>query len=123
MLLAIRYVFEEKKDWRMIILVICLFVGAFPATKEILRSAAFLTVQSAAKTNICYLLQTQNNRSVRKFGFKLEKLKHKNILIKDDLGTINNPKNPNLRYSGGVIDDSFFYKHIAKKDHDSYGSF
>jgi len=115
MLLSIRYVFEEKKDWRMIILVICLFVGAFPATKEILRSSAFLTVQSAAKTNICYLLQTQNNRYVRKFGFKLEKLKHKNILIKDNLGTISNPNNHTMRNWMGVIDDSFFYKYIAKK--------
>jgi hypothetical protein len=123
MLLVIRYVVEEKKDWKMRILVICLFVGAFPAAKEMLRSSAFLTVQSAAKTSICYLLQTQNNRYIRKFGFKLEKLKHKNILIKDNLGTLSNPNNYFIRNWMGVIDDSFFYKYIAKKDHDSYGSF
>ena len=76
-----------------------------------------------AKTNICYLLQTKNNRYLSKFGFGLEKLKYKNILIKDDLGTVSNPNNLYINCVMGVIDDSFFYKQIAKKNYDLYSSF
>lgn len=116
MLLAISLVLNYKKSIsRMAMIGYFIFAGTFHFITETGISMYKTGYANLSyRTNIDQILVESENEKIKAIGEDLKSIKNKDVLLRDDFGTVVNPKNPVIWNYMADTEGSFFYKYLAK---------
>ncbi len=117
LLLAIRLVLEEKRSYSRIAMIMYF---CFAGTAHFIFETGISMYKTgyanlSYRTNIDRVLLESENEKVREIGKDLKSIKHKDVLTRDDFGTVLTTKNPVIWNYMADTEHSLFYKYLAKK--------
>ncbi len=115
MLLVGNYWLESPNTWQRKGVLIYLIIAGFGHNMQVVRSIYFTGLEAISQTDLGKLLARNDNAIIKNMGDRMLLNKGKNISIKNDLDSLNNPNNVLVRNFMGLRDQSFFYKYLAKK--------
>jgi hypothetical protein len=117
LILAIRLVLEEKRSytrWAMIVYFIMAGSAHFIFETGIsMYKTAYANL--AYRTDLDQTLLESENPKLKEIGQDLKSIKNKDVLTRDDFGTVLSPKNPVIWNYMADTEGSLFYKYLAKK--------
>ncbi len=117
MLLAGKMLIEEKRGLFRWALVVYLFVSGVVHSFIEVGQSVYKTAYAnlSYKTNLDQVLQDSDNPKLKEIGKDLESIKDKDVLTKDQYGTILNPQNNVIWNYMADTEHSLFYRYLAKK--------
>ena len=120
MLFCMKVVLEEKGKMIKKVVLAYLLVAAIEPALEIGRSAVFTIGNYVAHdATSLYLYNREQGYPLWTYRYQStipEAMKRDNFLIKDHFVVINTKVNPDVRNFIANLDQSFFYKHLAKQE-------
>lgn len=116
MLLVMKNLLEERTVFRKNILIAYLSICSILPSLQILRSVTLTSLQYLSDSNTSLsALSHSNNFIAKKITSKVSEARDHNLLIKDDFYTLDNPLNYSVGNFMGPVNQSFFYKYLAKR--------
>ncbi len=117
MLLVGQYLIHSQKSARKYAVFFYLLVSGIGHNFQFTRSLYFTDLQLFSNTNLGQSLAKNNNAIIKNIGDRLLINKGKNITIKNNLDSLNNPQNVLVRNFMGTTENALFYKYLAKQNH------
>jgi hypothetical protein len=118
MLLVVDYILNTKTGFRKKLVIYYMIVSFLCHNIQLFRSVYYTSLDAVSRTNLGEVLVKKNNKLAQKTGAILIANKDKNLTIKNDLDSLNNPNNILVRNFMGLTEGSFFYNYLAKQEND-----
>lgn len=115
MLLVGDYLFYAKRSIRKSAVFFYMVLAAIGHNIQVGRSIYFTGLQAFSNTNLGVNWAKNNNKIIKNLGDRMVANKAKNITIKNNLDSLNNPNNMLVRNFMGGTKGSFFYHYLARK--------
>jgi hypothetical protein len=120
MLLVGKYLINSRKGIRKTLIILYLIIAGLGHNLQFARSVYYTGLHHFSNSNIgekvgASLVQSNNN-NIKQIGKVLLFEKGRNGLLQNDLKTLKNPYNFQIKNYMGIANQSFFYKNLAKKN-------
>lgn len=115
MLLVGDYLIKSENSIRKNAVILYVIIAGLGHNLQFVRSVYFTGLQAVSQSYWGNSLAKSQSGIVKNIGERMLANKGKNITIKNNLDSLNNPKNVLLRNFMGNTEHSFFYNYLAKK--------
>lgn len=116
MLMVVEYIIYEKKSIRRKAVIFYMILAGLGHNIQFVRSVYFTGIQAISTTRLGEVLAKNNNGFIKNLGERILIVEGKNITLRNEWSTLNNPKNYQVRNFMGLTSNSVFYKYLAKTD-------